>query len=64
MVLDGPWSRGPEMSKLFYLASFEVSIAEGKIKKGDPIITEVIVGILSQIVILLGIDIPDLDLLS
>ncbi len=47
--------------KIFFLASFGLSVAEGKIKKGDAIITQIITGILSQIDILIGENTPDLE---
>jgi len=47
---------------IFFLASFELSIAKHRIKKGDPITTVIVTGILSQIILLLDEEMPDLDL--
>jgi hypothetical protein len=49
---------------IFFLASFQLSLTHDKIKKGDPITTIIVTGILSQIAILLDEEMPDLDLVD
>jgi hypothetical protein len=46
---------------IFFLASFQLSLTHDKIKKGDPIRTIIVTGILSQIAILLDEEMPDLE---